>query len=138
MKGRTDEYIEQYRHVVSNIVEIQKQFKRLRESRKITQKMVAKALHWKQSEVSRFENSEVMPRFDTVLMYATFLGIDLSFIPDTELAWDPAKDFSSVVCHADFMLLDAMKNDTYTAAENWNSIAHMPNNKMRFRGIPNA
>jgi|GEM_PF-2123683 transcriptional regulator with XRE-family HTH domain len=57
------------------IVEIQKKLTAERKRLGLTQKDIARKLGWKQSEVSRFENSEVIPRYDTVLLYALCVGM---------------------------------------------------------------
>lgn len=72
--------IDEIRQVFEKIVQIQKKLAAERKALGLTQKDVAKKLGWKQSEVSRFESSETLPRIDTVMIYARCLGYDLDLV----------------------------------------------------------
>ena len=72
--------IDEVRWVFEQIVRIQKKLAIERKALGLTQQEMAKKLGWKQSEVSRFENSEVLPRIDTVMLYAHCLGYKLDLI----------------------------------------------------------
>lgn len=68
---------EDMRAILGQIVHIQKRLALQRKALGLTQKDMARRLGWKQSEVSRFENSEVLPRMDTVMLYARCVGMEI-------------------------------------------------------------
>ena len=68
------------RLVYKKIVHMQKRLAAERKAAGLTQIDMAKKLGWKQSEVSRFENSEVLPRIDTVMLYAHCLGYEIELV----------------------------------------------------------
>ena len=82
VKKRMD--IDEVRGVFEDIVRLQKKLAAERKAAGLTQKDVAKMLGWKQSEVSRFENSETLPRIDTVMLYARCVGYELNLISSLE------------------------------------------------------
>lgn len=95
--GKKDKKLgaEDIRSVLDQIVHMQKRLAFERKALGLTQKDVAHKLGWKQSEVSRFENSEVMPRMDTLMLYARCIGmeIDLSYSFDEETVLDALRCF---------------------------------------------
>ncbi|GHU77909.1 transcriptional regulator [Clostridia bacterium] len=59
---------------------IRKNIKKLRVSKKLTQKQVAEAINVKPESVQRFEYGTIRPSLDTLIALADYFGVSLDYL----------------------------------------------------------